>query len=118
MQLKLIRVSIFSGEFQTPLDRLLSSKHGDKEKLAEFVALRESQYPFSLSERLNEKLEQIWSLAHYRPTIPDKKKKKEEKIDGLSPAEKEMLESIVEVLGVTVYVRPHKNGDLIAIHHG
>lgn len=30
----------------------------------------------------------------------------------------EMLESIVEVLGVTVYVRPHKNGDLVAIHHG
>lgn len=103
---------------QTPLDRLVSTKHGDKERLAEFVALRESLDPFSLSERLNEKLEHIWSLAHYRPTTPDKKKREEEKIDGLSPAEKETLESIAQVFGITVYVRPRKNGDLVAIRHG
>ena len=103
---------------QTPLDRLVSSKHGDKEKIAEFVALRESMDPFSLSERLNEKLEHIWSLAHYRPTTPDKKKREEEKIDGLSPAEKETLESIAQVFGITVYVRPRKDGDLVAIRHG
>nr|MBC8357611.1 hypothetical protein [Candidatus Aminicenantes bacterium] len=101
-----------------PLDRLLSSKHGDKEKIAEFVALRESMDPFSLSERLNEKLEHIWSLAHYRPPTPDKKKREEEKIDGLSPAEKETLESIAQVFGITVYVRPRKDGDLVAIRHG
>ncbi len=103
---------------QTPLDRLLSSKHGNKERLAEFVALRESMDPFSVSERLNEKLEHIWSLAHLRPTTPDKKKKEEEKIDGLSPAEKETLESIAQVLGIAVYVRPRKNGNLVAIRHG
>jgi hypothetical protein len=103
---------------QTPLDRLLSSMHANNEKLAEFVALRESMDPFSLSERLNEKLEQIWSLAHYRPKLSDKKKQEEEKINGLSPAEKETLESIAQVFGITVYVRPRKDGDLVAIRHG
>jgi len=103
---------------QTPLDRLFTSKHADKEKIAEFVALRESMDPFSLSERLNEKLEHIWSLAHYRPTTPDKEKKEEEKIDGLSPVEKETLESIAQVFGITVYVRTRKDGDLVAIRHG
>ena len=103
---------------QTPLDRLLSSKHGDKERLAEFVALRKSLDPFSLSERLNEKLEHIWSLAHYRPKTSEKEKKEKAKIDGLSQKEKEMLESIVKVLGISIYVRPHKDGDLVAIRHG
>jgi hypothetical protein len=103
---------------QTPLDRLLSSKHVDKEKLTEFVALRESLDPFSLSERLNEKLEHIWSLAHYRAKPPDKEKKEEEKIEGLSPVEKETLESISQVFGITIYVRPRKDGDFVAIRHG
>ena len=40
------------------------------------------------------------------------------KIDELSPKEKEMLESIVKVLGISVYVRPRKDGDLVAIRHG
>jgi hypothetical protein len=101
---------------QTPLDRLLSSKHADKERLAEFVALRESLDPFCLSERLNEKLEHIWSLAHYRPKTPDKKKKEKEQIDGLTPVEKETFESIAQVFGITVYVRTKKDGDLVAFH--
>jgi len=103
---------------QTPLDRLLHSKHADKEKLAEFVALRDSLDPFSLSKRLNEKLEHIWTLAHYRPKTTDKEQKEAEKIDGLSPVEKETLESIAQVFGITVYVRTRKDGDLVAIHHG
>lgn len=103
---------------QTPLDRLLSSKHADKERLAEFVTLRESLDPFSLSERLNEKLERIWSLAHYRAKPSDKKEKEGEKIEGLSPVEKETLESIAQVFGITVYVRTRKDGDLVAIPHG
>lgn len=103
---------------QTPLDRLLSSKQADKERLAELVTLRDSLDPFSLSERLNEKLEHIWSLAHYRPKTSDKEKKEEEKIEGLSPVEKETLESIAQVFGITVYVRTRKDGNLVAIRHG
>lgn len=103
---------------QTPLDRLLSSKHADKKRLAELVALRESLDPFSLSERLNEKLEHIWSLACYRPKPSDEGKKEDAKIEGLSPDEKETLESIAQVFGISVYVRTRKDGDLIAIRHG
>jgi len=103
---------------QTPLDRLLSSEHADKERLAEYVTLRKSLDPFSLSERLNEKLEHIWSLARYRPKSSNKEEKKGEKIEGLSPVEKKTLESIAQVFGVTVYVRTRKDGDLVAIRHG
>jgi hypothetical protein len=103
---------------QTPLDRLLSSEHADKERLAEYVALRKNLDPFSLSERLNEKLEHIWSLAHYRPKSSSKEEKKGEKIEGLSSIEKKTLQSIAQVFGVTVYVRTQKDGDLVTIRHG
>lgn len=103
---------------QTPLDRLLSSKHADKKKLAQLQALRETLDPFALSERLNEKLEHIWSLAHYRPKPPEEKKMDDVKLDGLSPNEKETLESISQALGITVYVRTRPGGDLITIRHG
>jgi len=82
---------------QTPLDRLLCSKHSDKRKLAQLQALRERLDLFALSERINEKLEYIWSLAQYRAKPSDGKKTDEAKIDGLSPDEKETLESIAQI---------------------
>ncbi len=53
-------------EPQTPLDRLLASKHLGQDKSDELKALRESLDPFSLAEAINSKLEGIWDLAHYR----------------------------------------------------
>jgi len=103
---------------QTPLDRLLCSEYTDKKRLAELKALRESLDPFSLSERINEKLERIWSLAQYRWKPSDDEKKEDVKIEGLSPEEKDMLESIAQVLGITVYIRTRRDGDLIAVRHG
>ena len=103
---------------QTPLDRLLCSTYEDKKKLAELEALRERLDPFALSERINEKLEHIWSLARYRSKPSEEKEKEDVKIEGLSPEEKETLESIAQVFGITVYVRTRKDGDLVAIRHG
>jgi len=103
---------------KNPLDRLLCSKHADKKKLAQLQALRETLDPFTLSEKLNEKLEYIWSLARYRWKPSDEKKTDEAQLDGLSLDEKETLESIAQVFGITVYVRTRKDGDLIAIRHG
>jgi hypothetical protein len=100
---------------QTPLDRLIASGHLDHQKCEEFKALREKMNPFSLSEKVNQKLQRIWDLAHYRYTPSKKINPQSEK---LTPAEKETLEDIAQVFGITVYVRTHKEGKLIALGNG
>jgi len=103
---------------QTPLDRLLSSGHLDKKRCDELKALRERLDPFSLSERINQKLECIWDLAHYRYKPCEVEKKPKEKQGELSSVERETLEAISQAFGITVYVRTQKGGELKAVHHG
>ena len=100
------------------MDRLLASQHLDKKKLAELKTLRERLNPFSLSETINQKLDRIWNLAHYRFKPSDIKKKARTKVDELSSVEKETLEALSQVFGIKVYVRTRKGGELIAVHHG
>ena len=103
---------------QTPLDRLIASDHLDQQKCKELKALRERMDPFSLSETVNQKLQQIWDLAHYRYNPPKIEKKINSQPEKLTPAEKETLEDIAQVFGITVYVRTHKKGKLIALGNG
>ena len=103
---------------QTPLDRLLASGYLSKKRVEELKALRERLNPFSLSERINKKLERIWDLAHYRYKPTDDEKKGRSELNKLSSVEKETLEAIAQALGVTVYVRARRGGELVAIHHG
>ncbi len=103
---------------QTPLDRLISSGCLDKHRCEELKALRERLDPFSLSESVNQKLEQIWDLAHYRPRPTEPKEKAKAELDKLSSVEKETLESISRALGITLYIRTRPGGELITIHHG
>jgi len=103
---------------QTPLDRLLASNHLDKQPCEKLRSFRESMDPFSLSEKVNQKLQQIWEMAHYRYNPPKGEGKTNSQPEKLSVAEKETLEDIAQVFGITVYVRTHKGGKLIALGNG
>jgi len=74
--------------------------------------------PFSLSEKVNKKLQHIWDMAHYRYNPPKGEMKINSQPEKLSPTEKETLEDIAQVFGITVYVRTHKEGKLIALGNG
>jgi len=103
---------------QTPLDRLFASGHLNKKRRDEMNALRDGLDPFALSETINKKLDGIWDLAHYRYKPEQVENKSKPEMNELSAVERETLEGISQALGITVYVRAHKNGALKAIDHG
>jgi len=102
----------------TPLDRLLASENLDQSQKEKLIALRESFDPFELSKTVNQKLQQIWDKAHYRYKPPQTKIETRKEQQELSTEEKETLEDIASVFGITVYVKTHKEGKLVAINHG
>ncbi len=102
----------------TPLDRLLASEHIKESKKEELIALRERLDPFELSEIIDQKLQRIWNLAHYRYKPKDIKKSTKDLREQLSNEEKETLEEISQIFGIEVYVRTHEEGELVAINHG
>jgi len=101
-----------------PLDRLLASEYIDQSRKEELIALREKLDPFELAERVDQKLQQIWKKAHYRYKPPKRKIEARKEQQELSQEEKETLENIASIFGITVYVRTHKEGKLVAINHG
>ncbi len=103
---------------QTPLDRLLVSKHLNQEKTNELKTLRESLDPFSLAEAITSKLERLWDLAHYRYQPSKASKKSPAKQAELSGVEREALEAISHIFGMNIYIRAGKNGELVPIRHG
>ena len=103
---------------QTPLDRLVASQHLDQKKDDELNALRGQLDPFALSEAINQKLQGIWDLAHYRYKPSHGEKRTAAKLDELSPVERETLEAISQVFGMKVYVKTRRGEELIAVHHG
>lgn len=103
---------------QTPLDRLLTSQHIDQKKRDELKLLRERLDPFLLSDMVNQKLQSIWDLAHYRYRPSDDQEKTSDPLEDLSPVEREVLEGLSQALGIKVYVRARKDGELISLHHG
>lgn len=103
---------------QTPLDRLLSTSSLCESKKEELLELRRRVDPFQLAETINWKLERIWDLAHYRYKPEDKKKGAQDVKEQLSSGERETLEGIAQTFGIDVYVRTHRNGELINIAHG
>jgi len=103
---------------QTPLDRLLASASADQEKLLELKALREQLNPFELSERVNQKLERIWTLARQQRSPSESGKTVSDELKHLSSAERKTLKAISQIFGINVYVRTRKGGDLIRISHG
>jgi hypothetical protein len=51
---------------QTPLERVLASGQGDKQQLAKLQKLRAAMDPFELSQRIERKLETVYTLANRR----------------------------------------------------
>ena len=102
----------------TPLDRLLACEHIGQSQKEELIALREQLDPFELAERVDQKLQKIWDKAHYRYTPPKMKIEEGKEQKELSSEEKDILEDIARVYGITVYIRPHRTAELVAINHG
>ncbi len=102
----------------TPLDRLLACEHIGQSQKEELIAIREQLDPFELAERVDQKLQKIWDKAHYRYTPPKMKIEEGKEQKELSSEEKDILEDIARVYGITVYIRPHRNSELVAINHG
>jgi len=99
---------------QTPLDRLLDLKAGAAQRLEELSRLRCQTDPFELSARVQEKLEIIWSLRHFRPRSSEPEAAKEK----LKATEEAALRAIVKMFGANVYVRTKPGGPLARILHG
>ena len=57
------RIKRVYKDAETPLDRLLESKHGDRVKLAALRRLRDQLDPFELSKTVDRKLQAIWKLS-------------------------------------------------------
>jgi hypothetical protein len=57
-------------EAKTPLDRLLTSEHGDRARLEQLRRLRGRTDPFELSRALDRKLQAVWKLASRGPIKP------------------------------------------------
>ena len=102
----------------TPLDRLLANEHIDPIKKEQLIALRDSLDPFVLAETIGLKLQHIWEKAHYRYKPQKRKLETTKEQQQLSREEKETLEDIASVFGISVYVRTHEEGELVAINHG
>ena len=96
----------------------LLNKHLDRKIGDELKALREQMPPFLFSETVNQKLERIWDLAHYRYQPPNTQEKSSDQLEELSPVEKETLEGLSQAFGTKIYVRTRKGGELIALRHG
>ena len=105
-------------EPQTPLDRLLGCADLPQKRGEELKALRQGLDPFCLSEQVNNKLERIWDLAHYRYQPPEEPQRAKAEPGELSPEEREALKAISQAFGITVYARTQRGGDLVAIGHG
>jgi hypothetical protein len=71
-----------------------------------------------LAETVARKLQQVWEKAHYRYTPSKKKLETKKEQQELSKEERETLEDIANMFGITIYVRPHKKGALVNIKHG
>jgi transposase InsO family protein len=99
---------------QTPLDRLLSLKAGDPQRLEELSLLRRHTDPFELAAQVQEKLEIIWSLRHFLPRSSEIKAAEEK----LKATEEKALQAIAKIFGANVYVRTRPGGPLVRIPHG
>jgi hypothetical protein len=103
---------------QTPLDRLLSFDLPDKRKLLELKNLRDHLDPFELSERINQKLEQIWTYAHHRWKPSETVGKTTDELKDLSASERKTMEVLSQIFGVRLYIRTRKGGEIVRVNHG
>jgi uncharacterized protein YciW len=103
---------------QTPLDRLLSFPLANQKRLLELKSLRERLDPFELSQKVNQRLEQIWSYAHHQEKPSEVARKTAEELRELPASERKTVESLSQIFGVRFYVRTRPGGKLVRVDHG
>ncbi len=85
---------------QTPLERVLACPEADPVKGAHLKALRERLDPFALAEAIDQKLTQLYTLAHQRSRLP----KSTPTGADLTPVEKQAIRVLSESFGIRVHV--------------
>jgi hypothetical protein len=94
-------------EPQTPLERLLNCPQADSAKIEELKKLRQRTDPFELAKRVEQKLEQIYQMAHRR--IDPSPQATQPKAQPLTRIEKETIDRLSKIFGIPVYVKNNPN---------
>lgn len=95
----------------TPFQRVIASKQGDPEKVAELKKLYSTLNPFELAKTIEDMLERIFRLANRRhsPTIPSGAKTQQKEQRPLTKVEKETFETLSHIFpGLKIKVRNSK----------
>jgi hypothetical protein len=84
---------------QTPLERVRACPEADPGKVAQLQALREQLDPFALAQAIDQKLTQLYALAHHparrQPKAPPA---------ALTPVERQAVQALSAGFGIPVYV--------------
>jgi hypothetical protein len=84
---------------QTPLERVLACPEADPVKVAHLKALRERLDPFVLAQTNEQKLTQLYALAHHRPNP-----KRTATGEDLTPPEQQAIQALAESFDIPVSV--------------
>lgn len=84
---------------QTPLERVRACPEADPVKVAHLTALRDRLDPFALAQAIDQKLTQLYALAHHH-TRPQPRAQP----PALTPVERQAIQAVSEAFGIPVYV--------------
>ena len=84
---------------QTPFERVLACPEADPVQVAHLKARRDRLDPFALAQAIDQKLTQLYALAHH-PTRPQSRATP----PALTPVERQALQAVSEAFGIPVYV--------------
>ncbi len=98
---------------QTPLDRVIASKHGDPRKVAALLHLRATLNPFTLAATIDRKLQRLGKLASaaVRPAPATPSAPLRAGKSSLTKTEEATLQEVARLFGGTAFVRA-ANGKL------
>lgn len=97
---------------KTPFQRVCESPQADAHQVAQLKKLLESLDPFELSKTIDSTLERIYQMAHHRRNLKESSpftiSTDANPPRPLSRIEKETLQTLSEVFGISVYVKNTK----------
>ena len=89
---------------KTPFERVMESKMGDRQKVADLKKLRDTLNPFDLSQSIENKLERIYKLANMRQS-PKAAEAEQRKEMPLTKVEQKTMQTLSNVFpGLVIYV--------------
>ncbi|MBI4735415.1 MAG: hypothetical protein HY766_05050, partial [candidate division NC10 bacterium] len=84
---------------QTPFERVLACPEADRLKVAQLQALRKQLDPFALAEAIDQKLTQLYALAHHRT-----RHQPQPKPPAPTAVERQAVQALSERFGIPVSV--------------